>query len=164
MATAGLAASEKTRPAQTIARIAPTQHVVDGEPPFGDAAAVGARDPHAARPVSAMPGSAATRARNASPRTSKLRYWSNEAQAGDSSTTGSGAAARGCVARGGRGRRIECTAALEWNVAIERGREFLRRLSDKVGLGEARKERGEARDTARLRLAAKDPVNVARKG
>ena len=36
------------------------------------------------------PGKASTSARYASPRTSKLRYWSNEAQAGDSSTTGSG--------------------------------------------------------------------------
>ena len=35
------------------------------------------------------PGSAATRARKASPRTSKLRNWSNEAQAGERSTTGS---------------------------------------------------------------------------
>src|SRR3954454_17831581 len=35
------------------------------------------------------PGSAVTRSRNRVPRISKLRYWSNEAQAGDSSTTGS---------------------------------------------------------------------------
>src|SRR6478672_13034116 len=35
------------------------------------------------------PGSAVTRSRNLAPRISKLRYWSNEAQAGDSSTTGS---------------------------------------------------------------------------
>src|SRR3954449_8463722 len=36
------------------------------------------------------PGSAVTRSRNLAPRISKLRYWSNEAQAGDSNTTGSG--------------------------------------------------------------------------
>ena len=65
------------------------QHVVDGEPPVANAAAVGARDPHAALPLRAMPGSAETSARKASPRTSKLRYWSKEAHAGDSSTTGS---------------------------------------------------------------------------
>jgi hypothetical protein len=35
------------------------------------------------------PGIPNTSARNASPRISKLRYWSNEAQAGESSTTGS---------------------------------------------------------------------------
>jgi hypothetical protein len=35
------------------------------------------------------PGSAVTRSRNLAPRISKLRYWSNDAQAGDSSTTGS---------------------------------------------------------------------------
>jgi hypothetical protein len=36
------------------------------------------------------PDSAVTRSRNFAPRISKLRYWSNDAQAGDSSTTGSG--------------------------------------------------------------------------
>src|SRR4051794_884937 len=35
------------------------------------------------------PGSAVTSSRNRAPRISKLRYWSNDAQAGDSSTTGS---------------------------------------------------------------------------
>src|SRR5262249_5864553 len=35
------------------------------------------------------PGSALTRSRKAAPRISKLRYWSKEAHAGDSSTTGS---------------------------------------------------------------------------
>src|SRR5262249_6635448 len=35
------------------------------------------------------PGNAVTRSRKAAPRISKLRYWSKEAQAGDSSTTGS---------------------------------------------------------------------------
>src|SRR4030095_1829857 len=35
------------------------------------------------------PGNAVTRSRKAEPRISKLRYWSKEAQAGDSSTTGS---------------------------------------------------------------------------
>src|SRR5262249_47301539 len=35
------------------------------------------------------PRSARTSSRNLSPRTSKLRYWSKEAQAGDSRTTGS---------------------------------------------------------------------------
>ena len=43
----------------------------------------------AATLLGTSPGSASTSARKASPRTSKLRYWSNEAQAGDSSTTGS---------------------------------------------------------------------------
>ena len=38
--------------------------------------------------IGIMSGSARTRSRNLSPRISKLRYWSNEAQAGDSSTTG----------------------------------------------------------------------------
>src|SRR6266436_835302 len=35
------------------------------------------------------PGSAVTSSRNLAPRISKLRYWSNDAQAGDSNTTGS---------------------------------------------------------------------------
>jgi hypothetical protein len=35
-----------------------------------------------------IPSRAATRATKASPRTSKLRNWSKEAQAGDNSTTG----------------------------------------------------------------------------
>jgi hypothetical protein len=35
------------------------------------------------------PGSACTSSRNLAPRTSKLGYWSNDAQAGESSTTGS---------------------------------------------------------------------------
>src|SRR6266516_7287659 len=35
------------------------------------------------------PGSEVTRSRNFAPRISKLRYWSNDAQAGDNSTTGS---------------------------------------------------------------------------
>src|ERR1700747_2783992 len=35
------------------------------------------------------PGSAVTRSRKRAPRISKLRYWSNEAQAGDSNTTAS---------------------------------------------------------------------------
>jgi len=39
------------------------------------------------------PGNPSTSSRNASPRTSKLRYWSKEAQAGDSSTTGSATSA-----------------------------------------------------------------------
>ena len=69
------------------------QHVIDGEPPVGDTAAVGARQPHAAPRFMSMPGNAATSARKASPRTSKLRNWSNEAQAGDNSTTGSRAPA-----------------------------------------------------------------------
>ncbi len=49
------------------------QHAVDGEPPFGQQAAVGAREPHAGAPAFiAIPGRAATRRRNASPRCSKL--------------------------------------------------------------------------------------------
>ena len=36
-----------------------------------------------------IPGIASTKSTNAFPRTSKFGYWSNEAQAGDSSTTGS---------------------------------------------------------------------------
>src|SRR5262249_20297613 len=36
----------------------------------------------------ASPGMARTSVRNLSPRTSKFGYWSNEAQAGESSTTG----------------------------------------------------------------------------
>src|SRR4029079_15869301 len=44
--------------------------------------------PYALDDIATRSGSARTRSRNLSPRISKLRYWSNEAQAGDSRTTG----------------------------------------------------------------------------
>ena len=42
-----------------------------------------------AQPIARTPGSSSTSSLNALPRTSKFGYWSNEAQAGESSTTGS---------------------------------------------------------------------------
>ncbi|MEI9887548.1 MAG: hypothetical protein WDN08_13810 [Rhizomicrobium sp.] len=59
---------------------------VDGPPPGGIGAAVGARVHDASRTGWAL--RSATAARKASPRASKSLNWSNEAQAGDSSTTG----------------------------------------------------------------------------
>src|SRR5665648_709542 len=67
---------------------------VDGEPPVGEDALVGAGDPHAALPSSVTlltPSRPMTMSRKASPRLAKLANWSYEAQAGDRSTTGSGA-------------------------------------------------------------------------
>src|SRR5450432_4928070 len=53
--------------------------------------ASGTRVQRSTKPYTAglTPGSAVTRSRNRAPRISKLRYWSNDAQAGDSNTTGS---------------------------------------------------------------------------
>ncbi len=73
MATAGLAASDRIEPGADEGEDGADEHVIDGEPPVGDTAAVGARQPHAAPRFIAMPGSAATSVRKASPRTSKLR-------------------------------------------------------------------------------------------
>src|SRR5690606_18645050 len=61
--------------------------LVDGPPPLGGKAAIGAceTDHAAAPPVSAS--TRCTSRRNMSPRSSKFLNWSNEAQAGESSTT-----------------------------------------------------------------------------
>src|SRR5690606_3753955 len=64
------------------------QHTVDREPPFGNKAAVCPRNLHG-RPGTVTPGNAATNSRKTLPRCSKFLNWSYEAQAGDSSTTGS---------------------------------------------------------------------------
>src|SRR5262245_28230438 len=59
------------------------------------------------------PGSASTSSRKASPRTSKLRYWSNEAQAGDSSTTGS-ATSDAAASRAASATARSSVAAMTW--------------------------------------------------
>src|SRR5262249_28652583 len=59
------------------------RQLVDRPPPAADDARVGAGQSRAHAP----PPSLRTWARKSSPRALKLRYWSNEAQAGDSSTT-----------------------------------------------------------------------------
>ena len=115
--------------------------------------------------VIATPGSACTSSRNASPRTSKLRNWSNEAQAGDSSTTGSlrrRRPRRRAPRARPRDRACRRRRAARWpsSVAAKSGR----RLADQIGLADAREEAGERRDAAGLRLAAGDPVDVAEAG
>ena len=89
-----------------------------------------------------IPGSARTRSRNASPRTSKLRYWSNEAQAGDSSTTGSAAVEASARRARQRERQSSVPADLVRHVAPERDGELLRRLADQIGFADARKKLG----------------------
>ena len=54
-------------------------------------------------------------------------------------------------------------AALERNRAGERAREFVRRLADQVGLGDAREQGPERLDAARLRPAAENPVDVVKR-
>src|SRR5690606_40501736 len=62
------------------------QPAIDGPPPAAEDGGIGAREgDHAAAPVTAP--RRATSSMKASPRCSKLLYWSEEAQAGESSTT-----------------------------------------------------------------------------
>src|SRR3546814_8979037 len=75
---------------------------VDGPPPAAEGAGVGAgegrHDAALSDPFAAPAGhSASTSRRKASPRSSKLANWSNEAQAGDRSTTAPGRASRGAI-------------------------------------------------------------------
>src|SRR6185312_8594222 len=67
---------------------------VDCPPPLGNGALVGAGEIHAR-----APGSAWTRRRKTSPRSSKLANWSKDAQAGDNSTTAPGLRCASAVSR-----------------------------------------------------------------
>ena len=99
------------------------------------------------------PGSARGRGRgNASPRASKFANWSKEAQAGDSSTTGSRAARRGRVARRGLDRRVAASRSarrdsLPSSVAAKSSLDF----ADQIGLRDARNSGAQRRDAALLR-------------
>ena len=108
------------------------------------------------------PGSAVTRSRNAAPRISKLRYWSNEAQAGDSSTTGSASP----EASASRAALATATSSVSRNLVrhplAERAGKFLRRLADQIGFSDARKKFGETGDAAEFRFAAGDPEDVGK--
>ena len=136
------------------------QPPIDGPHPIGDGAAFRSRHHDYAPPPSSVER---RRARNASPRASKLANWSNEAQAGDSSTTGSSASRSHRVAgrRGGRGDQRP--AAFERNGAVQSLRELFGRLADQIGLGDARKERTKRLDAALFRPAAENPVDVAKR-
>ena len=106
------------------------------------------------------PGSAVTRSRNFAPRISKLRYWSNEAQAGDNSTTGSESpevsASRAALATATSSvSEISCGTR-----SPSVPEKFLRGLADQIGFSDARKIFAQTRDAAKLRLAARDPENI----
>ena len=94
------------------------------------------------------------------PRTSKLRYWSNDAQAGESRTTGVRCVRRLGIARGGFDRLVERAGDFVRHMAVERRREIGGRLADQIGLADTREEFCERRDAAGLRQPAGDPENV----
>ena len=101
---AGLAAKARISPMAIEREHGGQRDAVDRPPPGGEAASVGAREAHDASRT-AMSDKARRRRAKASPRASKSRNWSKEAQAGDSSTTGAGvcearaSAAASCTAR-----------------------------------------------------------------
>ena len=74
------------------------------------------------RASTTLPGKSPARSIDGTPcpRTSKFGYWSNEAQAGDSSTTGSLSAGGRGVARGGGDRRRQRAGDLVGHLAVER--------------------------------------------
>ncbi len=90
------------------------------------------------------PGRSKTSLRNASPRTSKLRY-----------------IRRFGVAGGERDRPVERAGHHMRHLAVELGGEARRRLTNQIGLADAREEAGERRQPAGLRLAAGDPEDIA---
>ncbi len=75
---------------------------VDRPPPLGEDAAIGPADHHLTSSVASVAASARTSSRKWSPRFSKLRYWSNEAQAGDKQHDRLGVVVRGRIG-GSRG-------------------------------------------------------------
>ena len=111
-----------------------------------------------------MPGSARTSSRNLSPRTSKLRYWSNEAQAGESSTTGSATSDASASRAAKLDRPIERAGDDVGRVPFELGGEAGRGFADQIGLADAREEARERGDAAGLRFAARDPEYVGEAG
>ena len=121
--------------------------------------------PHELDDIGVTPGSASTSSRNLSPRISKLRYWSNEAQAGDSSTTGS-AMPDAAASRGGKlDRPVERAGDVVRHLARRASAaKSGRRLADQIGLADAREKVRERGDAAGLRLAAGDPEDVGEAG
>ena len=55
---------------------------------------------------------------------------------------------------------VQGPVTLEGNSAGERAREFIARLADQIGFGNARKKRAQRLDAPRFRPAAENPVNV----
>ena len=110
------------------------------------------------------PAAPAPSSRKASPRTSKFRYWSNDAQAGDSSTTGSAtpAASASRAASATARSSVPATTCGTWPVEL-RGK-ARRRLANQIGLADAREKARQRGDAAGLRLAAGNPEDVAEAG
>ena len=137
------------------------EHVVDGEPPVGDTAAVGARQPHAAPRFMLDAGQRGDERAEGVAAHLEIAELVERGAGGRQQHDGLARVGRGGIAGRGGGRRIQRSAALEGDLAVERGGELVRRLADQVGLGDAAEVLGEAGDAARLRLAAEDPVDVA---
>ena len=138
------------RPARSAPAVAPSSQwsMVHHQTPSaravgaGEGVSAGLRLGHrgSARALGGWRGEQAwTAARKASPRSSKSANWSNEAQAGESSTMASSPAARasakaardGGVDRRRSGRRAPCRSSVAANV--------VRGLADQIGLGHARR-------------------------
>ncbi len=71
-----------------------------------------------------------------------------------------GRLARQGVARRGGDRVLQRPAALEVDGAVERPGELVARSADQIGLGDAREQRPQRLDAARLGFAAEDPEDV----
>ena len=168
-ATAGLAGKQQDDPDQQQRQERREQKTVDGPPPLVEGGSLGAgghgrhpsrrvkrlelssvRVSEALRSAADRGGVEARQRRrpprgSASPRSSKLRNWSKEAQAGDSSTTGSASAGRRRVGGSQARRPASMVPAIDdGHAALERRGERVRRLADQVGLGDARKESAQA--------------------
>ena len=110
-------------------------------------------------PQRALAARSWTAARKASPRSSKSANWSNEAQAGESSTMASSPAAL-ASAKAARDGGLDRAAAGVGRLAVQRRGERVLGLADQVGLGHRAEQVGQALDAAGLRLAAGDPVDL----
>ncbi len=98
--------------------------------------------------------------RNTSPRCSKLLNWSQDAQAGDSSTTPPPLRIGQRHVPRPMNRGVERAAHLIGHRARQGVGEALRRLADQEGAGDAREQRTQALDAAFLGLAAGDPIDA----
>ena len=111
-----------------------------------------------------MPGSASTRSRKASPRTSKFGTGRRRRRP---ATAARPAPRRRSAARRARPPATACGSVPQrsnGDATVQRRREIVARFADQVGLGDAAEEWRERRDAALLRLAADDPVDRAGKG
>ena len=104
--------------------------------------------------------SACASSRKRSPRFSKSGNWSNEAQAGDSSTTGSGDRARAGLGRRLRNGVFERFAEGDREGVANRLGESLARLADQIAFDDPVEQRPQRLDAALFRAAAQNPENV----